>query len=744
MKHIIVTLSLLFAVQFAHAQAGKLKRADNYYKTLAFALAADQYEGLVGSAVDSPEMQSKLAYSYFRTERYDLSEKTYEKVVKQTSNPEDIYQYAQVLKINGNYSASDEWMNKFIAMKPDDARSKSFNAQKNYKEQIAASAPDFSIQNWKNNSEFTDFGTYPSLDANKLYFLSSRSERSFVHNNWTWNNDRFLELHVGTTDSTNEVVNQDILSKRVNSRFHEGPICFHPNGKWVIYTRNNIKKGNKRKDKQGIQNLKLYISDVEDGKWVNEREFIYNSRDYSVGHPSFTPDGNWMYFSSDKPGGFGGADIYKVTVNEDGTFGESINLGNQINTEGQEMFPWVSQEGHLFFSSDGLVGLGGLDLFVWLHDNGNFTEVLNCGTVLNSSYDDFALTTFHEGKEGYFSSNRPGGKGGDDIYHYQQLTPFHLGLLIKGYTKDKTSSAVLSQTTVYLFDATAQKLDSVVSNEQGYFEFKLNRDASYQLLAQKPDYFDGKAPVSTKGLPVSVQVIDQDLVLEKDPGFALLARIKDGQSAQLLDSVLVEIKDRKTGNKVIFDLSDDKGEVFKTLASNKMGDVLDYSIKLSKPGYLSKELAYTTKLTQPGVVELNKTLDLTLDKLAVGVDLATLIEIKPIYFDYAKYAIRKDAAVELDKIVKIMNEYPTMEIELGSHTDCRGSIASNEKLSDNRAKASAEYVKSRITNPARIYGKGYGESKLKNGCGCEGPVKSTCSEAEHQENRRTEFIITRM
>lgn len=744
MKHILVTLSLLLSVQFAMAQAGKLKRADNYFKTLSFALAADQYEGLVGSAVDSPEMQSKLAYAYFRTDRFDLSEKTYAKVVQQSSNPEDIYHYAQVLKINGNYAASDEWMNKFIALKPNDVRSQSFNAQKNYKEQIAATAPSFKIENWKNNSSYTDFGTYPSLDANRMYFLSSRSERSFVHNNWTWNNDRFLELHVATTDSTNEVVNQNVLSKRVNSRFHEGPISFHPNGKWVIYTRNNIKKGNKRKDNQGIQNLKMYIADVKDGKWVNEREFIFNSRDYSVGHPCFTTDGKWMYFSSDKPGGFGGADIYKVVVNEDGTFGEPINLGKEINTEGQEMFPWVSQEGHLFFSSDGKVGLGGLDNFVWLNDNGNFTEVLNCGTVINSSYDDFALVTFNEGKKGFFSSNRPGGKGGDDIYHFEQLTPFSLGLLVKGYTKDKNSSQNLAQTTVYLFDAANQKLDSVVSNEEGYFEFSLDRDANYQLLAEKPDYFDGKAPVSTFNLPATTREINQDLVLEKDPGFALLAIIKDGETSALLDSVQVEIKDRKTGNKVIYNLTDDKGEVFKTLASNKMGDVLDYSIKLSRPGYLTKELVYSTNLTKPGVVELHKALDMTMDKLTVGLDLATIIDIKPIYFDYAKYNIRKDAAIELDKIVKVMKDYPTMVIELGSHTDCRGSIASNEKLSDNRAKASAAYIKARIPNPERIYGKGYGEVKLKNGCGCEGAVKSTCSEAEHQENRRTEFIIMKM
>lgn len=744
MKQISITCLLLLAVHFVQAQAGKLRKADNYYNTLAFALAADQYEGLVGSEVDSPEMQSKLAYSYFRTEQFDLAEKTYAKVVQQSSDAENMYRYAQVLKINGSYAASDEWMNKFAALKPADERAQSFITQKNYKESIAASAPNFSIENWQNNSEFTDFGAYPSVDQSKLYFLSARSERSMIHNNWTWNNDRFLELHVAETNSANEIVNQELLPKRVNKRFHEGPICFYPNGKWVIFTRNNMDNGGKRKDKQGIQNLKLYIADIRDGKWTNEREFKYNSRDYSVGHPSFTPDGKWMYFSSDKPGGFGGADIYKVAVNQDGTFGEAMNLGKEINTEGQEMFPWVSSEGHLFFSSDGLVGLGGLDLFVYLFDNGNFTEVVNCGTVLNSTHDDFALSTLKDGKEGYFSSNRPGGKGGDDIYHFQQQTPFNMGLLVKGITKDKNSSAILAQSKVYLYDASSQKLDSVVSDERGNFEFRLKRDSDYRLLGEKPDYFSGKAPVTTKSLPAGTRVLNQDLILEKDPGFALLARIKDGKTSELLDSVKVEIKDIRTDKPVINDLTDGKGEVFQSLAENKMGDVLNYTIKLSKPGYLTKEIRYSVALTQAGVIELDKALDMTMDKLSAGIDLATVIDIKPIYFDLGKYIIRKDAAKELDKIVKVMTDYPTMVIELGSHTDCRGSIASNEKLSDNRAKASAAYIKARIQNPERIYGKGYGEAKLKNGCACEGPVKSTCSETEHQENRRTEFIIQKM
>ena len=228
------------------------------------------------------------------------------------------------------------------------------------------------------------------------------------------------------------------------------------------------------------------------------------------------------------------------------------------------------------------------------------------------------------------------------------------------------------------------------------------------------------------------------------PKIGLIGSIKDNKSGQLLDGVKIKITDKISGEVVFEGTSTANGDFMKDLTKNKLNDQLNYSVTLSKSGYLTKSVDFTHKIDKPGLINLNEKLDVSLGKVEIGADLATLIDIKPIYFDLGKYAIRKDASFELDKIVKVMNEYPTMEIELGSHTDCRSSIASNLKLSDNRAKASAEYIKKRISNPQRIYGKGYGESRLKIDCPCEGTVKSNCSEDEHQKNRRTEFIIIKM
>ena len=211
-----------------------------------------------------------------------------------------------------------------------------------------------------------------------------------------------------------------------------------------------------------------------------------------------------------------------------------------------------------------------------------------------------------------------------------------------------------------------------------------------------------------------------------------------------LEGVKITVANNETKSIFIDQLTSNKGDVEKEIVGKEINEKLSYTIRLEKEGYLTKVLTFDYNISQTGRVNVHESLDLTLDKINVGIDLASIIEINPIYFDFDKYDIRPDAEVELKKIVKVMNENPAMVIELGSHTDCRSSIDYNQKLSDNRAKASAAYIQKRISNPERIYGKGYGESKLKVNCPCEGTVKSSCSKKEHQKNRRTEFVIVKM
>ncbi|MBI2258822.1 MAG: OmpA family protein [Flavobacteriia bacterium] len=551
-------------------------------------------------------------------------------------------------------------------------------------------------------------------------------------------------MFLADTDSVQELNNLKLLTKRVNTKFHEGPLCFYPDNKKVFYTRNNISSGTDRRDEKGIQNLKLYLADVVDAHiWVNEKEFIYNSKDYSIGHPTISKDGKYLYFASDMPGGKGGADIYRVEILKDGSFSKPENLGFPINTEGHDMFPYINNEGLLFFSSDGHVGLGGLDVFVAIpNEKGNYLKLMNVGKPVNSNRDDFAFIIDENSLKGYFSSNRNDGKGDDDIYSFRLDKPFKPGLILKGKARDKSTNEILSNVEVKLL--IQNKVEVVKTDINGNYDFIVDENKDYQLLSIKEKYNPSNENISTFDINSSENEIVKDVYLSKIPNVSLYCLVKDTDTKNPLEGVKISIIDLNKGVEFINETTTLSGDFLKALTETQLGDELDYKITVEKQGYVTKVHLFNYKVEKPGQINLHEFLDFTLGKPKVGTDLATLINIKPIYFDLGKYTIRKDASEELDKIVKIMNDYPSMVVELGSHTDCRSSRAFNMKLSDNRAKASASYIKSRISNPMRIYGKGYGETRLKNSCACEGKIKSNCSEEEHQENRRTEFIIKKM
>lgn len=731
-----IVLAIICSVSLSvFGQSGKLKKADNYFNRLSYAYAAELYEELIGSEVDSPKLKSKLAYSYLKMDNYTKSVEYYGKMIESTeANQEDYYNYAYVLKQAGNYSESDKWMNKYSQSVTADIRSQLFLSNTAYKSKIEKNQPFFSLENLALNTASADFGGYYTPAQNQMYFITARKKRAFVKNEWSWDSRRFLDLYQVSLNTENKPGDPKRVSK-VNTKFHEGPLAFAPNGKKVYFTRNNIASGSKRRDGQKIQNLKIYSADVDDkGNLVNEQEFPYNSKDYSVGHPTITADGKTMYLVSDKPGGIGGADIYKVSISDNGTFGEMMNLGNKINTEGQEMFPFIDSEGRLFFSTNGHPGLGGLDVFVAFFDGTAVGKIHNLGLPINSKADDFAFNMSKDFKTGFLSSNRDGGKGGDDIYAVQLIRPFVFGVTIKGTAKDK-KGGIVPFAKIDLKDDKGTILETVTADENGAYTFEAEYEKNYRLGGTKTDYFDGKNTVSTF---TNEQVVVADVILEKDPGLSLYALITDKKTGKPLDQVKVYLVDNMTGQSKQI-VTPPTGDFREALFGKKLNDRGSYNLVLQKEGYFSKTVTYNTVFDRPGQYDVQGALDLGMDPEVK--DLSEMIQINPINFDLNKFNIRADAAKELDKIVEVMNKYPNLVVELGSHTDCRASKAYNMKLSDKRAKASAEYIKKKITNPARIYGKGYGESRLLNGCECEGTVKSDCSEEEHQKNRRTEFKV---
>jgi outer membrane protein OmpA-like peptidoglycan-associated protein len=449
---------------------------------------------------------------------------------------------------------------------------------------------------------------------------------------------------------------------------------------------------------------------------------------YFQPHGTFSADNRTFIFSAKAEND--NLDLY-ITHFENGYWTAPVPVSLRINSGFDEDGPYLSRDGQtLYFSSRGHNSSGGYDFFVSYLVNGEWSIPVNMGYPMNSAGDDIYISWTSDNRGGFFSSNRVGGYGGMDIYSF--------GLVrkdIKGTAHDKEGN-ILASTTIELKESVSGERLYATTDELGRFQFLVDPEKKFAILGTKEKYFDGTATIETFG---DQGVFYVDVILEKDPGLSLYLLVKDKESGEFIDSVNIKVTDNMTGlsDSVMTSLT---GDYLRPLLDKKLNDRGSYNFILEKKGYLSKTVTFNVLFDKEGKFNVHELLDITLDKVQVGQDLSKIVELKPIYFDAGKWAIRKDAALELDKIVKVMNDNPTMIVELGSHTDARGSATSNQTLSNKRAQSSADYIKKRITNPERIKGIGYGESKIINEC-TEG-VK--CPDTRHQENRRTEFIIISM
>lgn len=719
---------LLFLVISFHAmgQGVRERRGLKYFNTYAFHEAIEQWEPIK----DKPmAMNRMLAQAYTNIEDFSNAEKYWAMVVApDTAKAEDIWHYCEVLKINGKHQDALSWMEKFAAKSNGDSRAALALANKSYVDQILADKSRFKVVNLELNSEQQDFGV--AYYGNQILFASSREGVKPVDRKWNWNGLPFLDLYVADADSTGQAKNAKPFSTAINKKYHEGPAVFNADTTMIFYTRSNYEG----KDAEGVVKLKLYVAAKKDGKWSEAIAFPYNSDAYSVGHASVTADGNTLYFASDMPGGIGGIDIYKSVKGADGTWGKPENLGVGINTEGNEMFPFYHEDGMLFFASNGLPGLGGLDVFMTRQEKGGWSKPMNLGSSMNSTYDDFSFVLSKDAMTGYFASNKPGGKGSDDLYFFNVLEPFKQMKLLKGKTKD-TESNLLAETKVYLYDAQNNLIDSTLSDAEGNYQFKIPSEGKFKVKGTKEAYREDEKTVDAESIKDDSTT---DLMLKKLPEISFYFLLTDEKTGAKVSGAKVSILEVKSKINSSF-ITSEKGDFYSDLENRKVGDKIDYKLTIEKEGYFPKTVSVTIDFNRKGQYNLHEMVDVEVHKVVK--DISEMVDIHPIKFDLNKFNIRPDAAVELDKIVQVMNDYPTMVVELGSHTDCRASAAYNQKLSNQRAISSAEYIKQRITNPERIYGKGYGESQLKNKCECEGSTAVPCTEEEHAENRRTEFKI---
>ena len=620
MKKLYVTLSFVLASGILSAQNQYTKVADKLFDRYEYVDAAKEYLKLAESSKADNYVYKQLAESYYNVFNTKEAVKWFAKVVEQKQDAETYYKYAQMLKAEGNFKEADKQMQQFAQLQPNDQRAKSFLSKPNYLPELKGQSKLYDVTKSDISSDKSDFGAVLTND-NNFYFSSARNTS---RRNNGWNEEPYLDIYKATYNA-NGTISDALAVESLNTKWHDGPVSITKDGTTIYYGSESFNEKEYVKDKEKkakFGKIFLYKASKEGDKWGNIKPLPFNNKEFSVRNPSISKDGKTLYFSSNMPGGFGGEDIWKVSVNGD-EFGTPENLGAKVNTEANESFPFVTDENVLFFSSNGKTGFGGLDVFMMDLNKG--TDPINVGEPVNTSKDDFAFTFNSAKKVGFFSSNRD---GVDNIY----------------------------------------KADPVCN----------------------------------------VQV---------------LVKVKDAKSGMAIDGatvVLVDEKQKTVSNQT-------------TLANGESSTGVlcytSYSAQVSKQGYESGVFEVAKGENSQVVVEalLNPIMPIITEREVI---------LQPIYFEFNKSNITAEGAAELDKLVAVMNEYPTMVIFAKSHTDSRGSDKYNINLSDRRAKSTVQYLISKGISKERISGQGFGEIEPKVPC-------KPCTEQEHTQNRRSEFLIVK-
>ncbi|MCF7568075.1 OmpA family protein [Sabulilitoribacter arenilitoris] len=508
LKNYILTCIILLLCFTASAQYGSQKKADNLFNKFSFVSAAEVYHNLIEKDFNADYATRQLADSYAYMRNPDSAVVYYQKAVQQNNIPiEYYYNYAQALRGVKDYKQSRVWLRRFKDaggvvkkdkyLKDSDFITSIFNAKQQY-----------FLADVNFNSKYSDFGAFEQNGI--IYFASSKDVGVSTKHIYGWNEEPFLDIYT-VQNRTDSIINHKSKIKGdINSIYHDGPLTITKDGKTMYFSRNDFNKNVLGKDDEGMTHLKIYKASLVDGEWKNVEELSFNSNSYSTGHPALNSDDTKLYFTSDRSGGYGGSDIYYVDINNDGSLGEPQNLGSVVNTDKNEMFPFVNSENALFFSSDGHAGLGLLDIFGTVSDaNNNMISVLNLGVPVNSSKDDFSFFMNDDGLSGFFASNRDGGVGGDDIYAYDRIPQ----LKIEGTITDANTNAPVPNAVVTLLDSNDNKIADLQTDENGHFEINIDRDTDYKLNTKKDNYIDDSRMVTTKGVENSVTSINADFVL---------------------------------------------------------------------------------------------------------------------------------------------------------------------------------------------------------------------------------------
>ena len=787
--YLLALVLVLFSSNLA-AQSAKLEKAKRMMKELDYQSAVELFNSILAKGANA-EASINLAECYRKIGDSQNAEFIYGQVVRlPEAQPIHSLYYGEMLQRNGKCDLAKEWYQKFVIAVPEDVRGQYLSKACDYEEELKTKNEGvYDVKKATINSEVDDFGGHFYKDG--IVFASERDKGVMSKRTHSWTGQPFLNLFfVPVKGCGTEVTygRPEPFSSDINTKFHDAVVTFNKEQTQIFFTRNNFINGKTATDDQGVMKLKI-LTAKKSGKtgWANEENLPFNSDEYSCAHPSLSMDGNKLYFASDMPGGFGGMDLY-VSELEGGKWGPATNLGPGVNTEGHELFPFIHQTGRLYFASDGHLGMGGMDI-VYVDDKGNgaWSSPENVGAPINSQDDDFCYNVNEDGTCGFFSSDRAGGAGRDDIYSFTKSSA-----PIKVFVYDAVTKAPIEGATLV-----ADKLKKTVKTGKDgkiTFELKFNTcsDFAATMEGYEPNHKEGcvkdaanldntvvEIPMSkllkhsvegvvfdlSSGLPLpeaTVQLIGGKDSLKSmitdasgrysfplDNGFCYKLRGEKEKYLAVSTEDTICTKDL-TENKVYFvnlNLQPTTTPVEKPLTdkpgqtAGNPGAIAEVpKMNKKKDGYVINDKPANGKyngVTYKDGKIVNDPKSPSFVPSATDYDSGSVAYILHVYYDFDQAFLRDESNPELDKLKKLMQDNVNYLVEIASHTDARGSNSYNNRLSQRRAESVVRWLVQNGIERDRLVPRGYGESMATNKCINLIP----CTEKEHQMNRRTEFRV---
>lgn len=764
----------------------QLKDAESLYNDYGYKSSTIVYEDLVEKRGVNLEMEDlrKIANSYRLVHDTEAAESWYAKFIGETKSALDFLHYAQALQSNGNTTAAKEYFLKYdAATGGGDERGKrlatAIDRMNDFKENNTSLLNVAAINSGK--LEFS-----PRYYENGIVFVSTRKSSKTKAKKDIWLDDNYMSLFYAPLNKDGEAGTVSEFSTQLNTPFHEGPVDFNSNADVIYFTRNNYNNKKVKKNSKNAVILKIFSAEKTGSTWGEAKELPFNTEDFDECHPALSPDGKTLYFASNRYDGQGGMDLYASNF-VNGAWSAPVNLGPEINTEGNEVFPFVHDDGTLYFASNGWGGLGGLDIFssTMTGSNSSWLKATNLGKPFNSAKDDFGFVLNILGSEGYLSSAR---EGDDDIYSFKTIAGSinkPSAILMESTITTIGSDDLPIGNVVYTVKATNKKTGEVTesiytSNAAGELIISMLPDHEYEFIAQKDGYKTASKTFTTEGmynhdaLSIRIPLVKEGCLSvtgstnSKDDNLRLantsitLKNLCTGATkviqSNLIGAFTFDCLDPNCGYEIVatkdnygkaagrIDLSDSQKSFAEKInlvlnlersSSNTYSDNSDLKPKsgYNNSGSTNAGTGYNSSSTSSAYNTGSGTS--AGSGYAYNATGGTLLELEDIYYDFDKYEIRPDAARILDELVAIMRTYPDIKIMLTAHTDSRGTNKYNQRLSRKRAEYATWYLLKKGINKNRLTYHGYGESQIRNQCN-EG-VK--CTEDEHEFNRRTMIRI---